>query len=170
MSDISISADAISVKPVNDDPPDPHDLPDMIRLALDRLEGAVAAVSKVVSAADRARTAAGDIDDQAAVCEFDAIVDAISDIDNSLDDVRRDLEAVYAERAPEGDGVVDVDDIEGDGEGDKDEDDDEVAGYLAVDPSTSDRVIEGFIAAVGADRVLGALDRLTAPVNANTAN
>jgi hypothetical protein len=42
---------------------------------------------------------------------------------------------------------------------------DEVAGYLAVGPSTSDRVIEGFIAAVGADRVFDALDRLTQPQN-----
>jgi hypothetical protein len=49
--------------------------------------------------------------------------------------------------------------------GDIEDDDDDVAGYLAIDPSTPDRVIDEFIAAVGADRVLVALDRLTAPAN-----
>jgi hypothetical protein len=43
--------------------------------------------------------------------------------------------------------------------------DDDVAGYLTIDPSSTDRVIDEFIAAVGADRVLAALDRLTAPAN-----
>jgi hypothetical protein len=50
------------------------------------------------------------------------------------------------------------------------DDDDEVAGYLAVGPSASDSVIDGFIAAVGPDRVLNALDRLTAPAEADLAN
>ena len=77
---------------------------------------------------------------------------------DSLADAQNDLQSIYEERVPESDRLV-----ENAGDIDDDEDDDDVAGYLAIDPSTPDRVIDGFIAAVGADRVLDALDRLTAP-------
>jgi hypothetical protein len=158
-----------SIAAVNADPPtagappslegDQYYLPDMIRLALDRLENASTAAGRAVLGAEMAKDAADEVKDQAAACELGAIVDALSDIQDSLADAHQVLESIYEERAPE------VDDI-----GDNDDDDDEVAGYLAVGPSTSDSVIDGFIAAVGPDRVLKALDRLTAPAEADLAN
>ena len=138
----------------------------MIRLALDRLDSALTAVSRAVRAAQMARVAADEVDDQTAACELGAIVDALSDIPDSLADAQNDLESIWEEHVPESDRLVaDASDIE-----DNNDDDDDVAGFLAVGPSTSDRVIGGFIAAVGADRVLGALDRLTTPAQANDAN
>jgi hypothetical protein len=159
----------LSAATVNANPPaagappeleaDRYYLPDMIRLALDRLESASIAASRAVRAAEMAKVAADEVNDQAAACELGAIVDAIADIPDSLADAHQGLESAYEERAPEDDRPVgDAGDI-----GDNDDDDDNVAGYLAVSPSTPDSVIDGFIAAVGADRVLGALDRMTQP-------
>jgi hypothetical protein len=158
-----------STATVNADLPDRHYLPGMIGLALDRLESALAAAERAVRAAGMAKVAADEVNDQTAACELDAIVDAISDIPNLLEDAHQDLESIYDGRAPEGDvRVADAGDIEDNDDDDDDDDDDDVAGFLAISPSTPDSVIDGFITAVGADRVLGALDRLTAPAKADT--
>jgi hypothetical protein len=162
--------------PVNDNPPtagasyglekpDRRYLPDMIRLALDRLENASTAALRAVRGAEMAKVPAEAINDQAAACKLGATVDAIEHIPDWLAVAQQDLEWIRKEHAPESDRLVaGVGGIEGNN------DDDDVAGFLAVGPSTPDRVIDGFIAAVGADRVLGALDRLTAPAKVDTAS
>ena len=120
-------------------------------------------MERAVRGAEMAKDAADEMNDQAAACELEAIVDAISDIPDCSPTRIRTSSSIYEERAPEvDDRVVDAVDIE--------DNDNDVAGYLAVGPSTSDSVIDGFIAAVGLDRVLAALDRLTAPAEADLAN
>jgi hypothetical protein len=157
MNDVSVSPTDI---PVNDSASAPkppgsltrgwNDLSEAVATAQDAYTNASDALDTAAAEMERAQEIAREIGDSETAGDLTAVIRAIGDAKDELDDVAFDVDSIVSR----------VDEAE----------DDNAVSVGDVDASTPDRVIRTFVMSVGAERVLRVLDGLMSPAKADSTN